>query len=389
MQSLDGDVTLDVVCEGDAYRMGLTQGTVLREKIQAAMSALLELEAFQLQKPRWLPLPVYRWLAERKAKQYIEGALQGDAALFAQRLAGIAEGAGVSGRSVALLNVMEAVLSDLRPSTVVPVAAGCSAMAVTSDASASGEPMVAHNFDYLPQVQPFYCLRESRPDGKLRSLEFTLAPLCGVVDGINEAGLCITNNYAYATDANRPAPTMSMLVSDTLAQSTTVDEAVDRIAGTARTGGGILMLADAEGQIVSLELSSTRSAVRRPNGNADWLAHTNRFQCTEMADVELDAESVFSRRAPSALRGLRVHDSADERDRRFRERFKECSRLTAESIDDLMADHGPQGSPSLGTICMHSDYWYTTACVRLFPRSRRMRVAYASACTAQYSEFRI
>ena len=389
MQSLDGDVILDVVCEGDPYQMGLTQGTVLREKIQAAMSVLLELEAFQLQKPRWLPLRVYRWLAERKAEHYIERALQGDAASFAQRLAGIAEGAGVSRRSVALLNVMEAVLSDLRPSTVIPVAAGCSAMAVTGGASASGEPMVAHNFDYLPQVQPFYCLRESRPDGKLRSLEFTLAPLCGVVDGINEAGLCITNNYAYATDANRPAPTISMLVSDTLAHSTTVDEAVDRIAGAARTGGGILMLADAEGQIASLELSSTRTAVRRPNADADWLAHTNHFQCAEMADVELDAESIFSRRAPSALRGLRVHDSADERDRRFRERLDVCSRLTAESIDELMADHGPRGNPSLGTICMHSDYWCTTACVRLFPRSRQMRVAFAPACSAQYSEFRI
>ena len=389
MQSLDGDATLDVVCEGGPYQMGLTQGTVLREKIQAAMSVLLELEAFQLQKPRWLPLLVYRRLAERKAKRYLVEGLQNDATSFGQRLAGIAEGAGVSGRGVALLNVMEAVLSDLRPSTSVPTAAVCSAMAVTSDASASGEPMVAHNFDYLPQVQPFYCLRESRPDGKLRSLEFTLAPLCGVVDGINEAGLCITNNYAYATDADHPAPTISMLVSDALAHSTTVDDAIERLRRAARTGGGILMLADAEGKIASLELSSTRSAVRRPNGNADWLAHTNRFQCAEMADVELDAQGVFSKRAPSPLRGLRVHDSADERDRRFRERLTECRHLTAESIDKLMADHGPLGNPSLGTICMHSDYWYTTACVRLFPRSRRMRVAYAPACTAQYSEFQV
>jgi len=369
--------------------MGLAQGTILREKIQAAMSVLLELEAFRLQKPCWLPLRVHRWLAERKAERYFERALLGDARSISQRLAGIAEGAEVSTRSVALLNVMEAVLSDLRRSTLLPVAAGCSAMAVTGGAAESGEPIVAHNFDYLPQVQPLYCLRQSQPDGKLRSLEFTVAPLCGVVDGINEAGLCITNNYAYVSDARRSAPTISMLVSDTLAHSTTVDEAIGRIGRMARSGGGILMLADAEGRIASLELSSTRSATRRPFTGTDWLAHTNRFQSAGMADVELNSQAVYSKRAPSALRGLRVHESADERDRRFRQCLDERRRLTVEHVVELMADHGADGNPSLGSICMHSSYWSTTASIQLFPRSRRMRVAYTSACRARFTEFQV
>ena len=60
--------------------------------------------------------------------------------------------------------------------------------------------MVARNFDYLPLIQPYYLIRESRPQGRLRAFEFTTAPLVGAVDGMNEAGLCITYNYGFTTD---------------------------------------------------------------------------------------------------------------------------------------------------------------------------------------------
>jgi hypothetical protein len=385
----DSRVALDVVCQGSPRQMGLSQGTALRERIQAALATLPEMEAFQLLRPRWLPMRLYRRLAEAKAQRYLRHALLGDDESNAERLAGIADGAGVSRREIGLLNVLESVLSDLTGSSAVPTTAACAAMAVTPDAAQPGEPIVTHNFDYLPQVQPFYSLRESRPAGKLRSLDFTAAPLCGTVDGINEKGLCITNNYAYVIDTKRPGPTISMLTADALAHCTTVDAAVDRIGGQARAGGGMLMLADTAGQIASLELSSTRCAVRRPERGRNWLTHTNRFQCAEMADVQLDSRAVYSQRAPTALRGLRVHQSADDRDQRFRQQLGDQPYVTAETVAQVMVDHGPEGQPSFGTICMHSNYWSTTACIQLFPQSRRMRVAYSSACQAEFVQFQL
>ena len=75
--------------------------------------------------------------------------------------------------------------------------------------------MVARNFDYLPLIQPYYLIRESRPQGRLRALEFTTAPLAGAVDGMNEAGLCITYNYGFTTDEpTRPAAPISMAISE-------------------------------------------------------------------------------------------------------------------------------------------------------------------------------
>jgi hypothetical protein len=51
-----------------------------------------------------------------------------------------------------------------------------------------------------------------------------------------------------------------------------------------------------------------------------------------------------------------------------------------------MADHQHREDADGLNICRHSDYWNTTASVQLLPRSRRIRIAFAPACTAKYSE---
>jgi hypothetical protein len=60
-----------------------------------------------------------------------------------------------------------------------------------------------------------------------------------------------------------------------------------------------------------------------------------------------------------------------------------------DSISRVMSDHGHDDRPSSDTICMHSDYWQTTACTQFFPAQRKMRVAYDTACRAQYEEFQL
>ncbi len=382
-----GSPVIDVVCAGTPFEMGREQGSRLRERILAALESVSELEAFRLQRPRWMPFVVFRRLAEYKASRFMQRALCQTRISAAERLAGIAEGATVPRRKLDLFFALEAVLSQLDRETVSSVNAGCSAVAVTSSAAESGEPIVAHNFDYLPLVQPFYVLRESHPKSKLRSLEFTVAPLCGAVDGINEAGLCITCNYAYVTDHGEAAPTMTMLVSECLAECRTVNEAVERIAGTARFGGGILMLADSRGKIASLEISSTRSFVREPLPGKNRLCHTNRFRSADMKCVELESDACYAGRSPRVLRGLPVHESSDRRDARFEQllEFRDC--FSAAELHKIMSDHGETEVASNGTICMHSDYWYTTASLQLFPSERKIRVAYDTACNATFNDF--
>ena len=52
-------------------------------------------------------------------------------------------------------------------------------------------------------------------------------------------------------------------------------------------------------------------------------------------------------------------------------------------------EESEKGEPSKDSICMHSDYWTTTATLQFLPRSRRLRVAFDSACTARFSDFEV
>jgi hypothetical protein len=60
--------------------------------------------------------------------------------------------------------------------------------------------------------------------------------------------------------------------------------------------------------------------------------------------------------------------------------------LNPDAIARIMSDHGPDGVPSADTVCMHGDYWHTTACIQLLPKSRTLRIAYSPACVARYVE---
>ena len=205
---MSASTVVEVICQGSAKEMGFAQGAGLQHKIHGARQVLAKLEAFRLQQPWWLPYSGYRWLAERKASHFLTRALNRHHPALSQRLAGIAEGAGIGLRTIHLFNALEPVLSSVAGCTACPGA--CSAVAVRGRRSITGEPMVARNFDYLPLVQPYYLIRESRPQGGLRALEFTTAPLVGAVDGMNEAGLCIISGplwrSATLAPGNSPVP---------------------------------------------------------------------------------------------------------------------------------------------------------------------------------------
>ena len=375
-----------VRCCGSPKEMGAAQGSALQSKIRSAhQDVLRKLEAFRLQQPRWLPYRAYRWLAEQKAWRFLAGPLSRDYPAMSQRLSGIAEGAGVSLKAIYLLNALEPLLSLVGGCTTCPGA--CSAVAVRGRRSATGEPIIARNFDYLPLAQPYYAVRESRPQQKQRALEFTLAPSAGSVDGMNEEGLCIVYNYAYTTDT--PSATtapISMAISEALERCSTVTEAAEWIPLRPRWGGGLLMLADATGDIASLELSSTRSHLRRPPPGEDVLFHTNALSDAHMQEIQVPWEATYTDRAPVPLRGRRVHQSSELRGRRFEQLLAETEIFGPDELAVVMADHGPNGVADDCTPCVHSSYWCTTACLQFFPRSRRMRVAYETACQARYEE---
>ncbi|MGE3804037.1 MAG: C45 family autoproteolytic acyltransferase/hydrolase [Gemmataceae bacterium] len=375
-------VEAPIVCAGNWLDMGQAQGTALAPRVRGAYEVLDKVEAFTLHRPWWLPFRLYRAFAAGKARKHLAQAFDAQTPGLADRLEGIARGSGLSAASVYLFHYLEVAMAMVEKE--VP-GFGCSAVAVRGSRSARGEPILVHNFDYLPLVQPFYALRASRPQGQLRSLDFLVAPMCGTVDGINEHGLAIVYNYAQTFDHQDAAPTLSMRIAETLASCASVGQAIDFLTSRPRWGSGLLLLADAAGEIAALEITSTRHEVRGPDN--DILFNVNRFQCGHTHEVEVSDEAVYGARAPSPLRGKRVLGSSHERQARFRELLPATGQFDEGKLAALMADHGPAGQPGESTICMHSGYWTTTACLQLLPCSRTLRVAYDTACAASYSEF--
>lgn len=365
--------------------MGLAQGKALQRPIRAARDELVHLEAFRLQQPWWLPYCVYAWLAERKASSFLTQPLKQRHPSSLERLLGISKGSSMRLRTLLLFNALESALSSLGDYTVS--VGGCSTVAVRGSRSSTGEPVIATNFDYLPQIQPYYILRESQPQDGFSSLEFTIAPLVGAVDGVNEAGLCITYNYAFTKDGPpEPAVPISVLIAETLHRCSTVDEAAAWITSRPRWGGGLLMLADETGEIASLELSSTADCLRRPSPGDDFLYHTNCFFTDSMQEVQLPRDTVYTQRAPAPLRGRRLHESAELRDQRFAELLGRPNAFGPDELAALMSDHGSDGIPDDNSLCVHGSYWDTTATLQLLPKSRRLRVAYSTTCKARYHD---
>jgi len=341
--------------------MGLTQGTELRQKVHETYQSLERLEALRLQQPWWLPYSLFLRLAEHKSEKPFVAALRQSNPAMQARLQGIAEGSGLALRSLCLMNAMEAFIGSVEGRTVIPPIGACSALAVRGSHSGGGEPVIARNFDYLPLFQPFYTLRESRPRNGFRSLDFLVAPQAGTLDGVNEKGLAITINYAFVTDQGTPNPLISMWIADALASCSTVDEAARWFTTRPRWGAAVLMLADASGDLASVELSNTRAAVRRPAPGEDWLLITNVCYCPETRAVQASDAAIYSEKAPTPLRGGFVLQPHADRARRIEELIRKHKTVGLEDLNEIMADHGPTGLPDGASPCVHTGYFNTTA----------------------------
>lgn len=374
---------VQVVCAGSYREMGFAQGRNLRGTILAAIDTCLNDETFRDGRPWWIPTWLVLWVGKRRAARLLSVPLRRHFPEMHERLIGMSEGSGLDLRLAYFASAFEPLLASKSDQSVVPA---CSSVAIRGKRSATGEPMVARNFDYVPVVQPFLIVREDRPQGRFRSLQFTTATTCGAFDGINEHGLCITYNYGFVTDDATPSGPISMLIVEALERCKTVAEAAQLISSRPRWGGAILMLADAEGDIASLELSSTQAELRRPPAGEDVLYHTNKFHTRQMHQVQVHDKAIFTNSAHQSLRGQRVLESAEIRYARLTELLSGSAPLTLEDLAAVMSDHGQDRIASQTTVCVHGPYQRTLASIHFLPKQRKMRVDFATACGAKHIE---
>jgi isopenicillin-N N-acyltransferase like protein len=159
---------------------------------------------------------------------------------------------------------------DLVPMT------GCSTIALTAEMSNDGMGRYGRNLDFpsMGVADTLSVVLVVRPEGRYGFAAVTWPGLIGVLSGMNEHGLTLSN-----MEVNRPrrlptAMPYTLLYRMVLEQARTVEEAIELLERTPRQSANTIMLMDAEGDRAVVEITPEAIAVRRA-GDDEPLISTN------------------------------------------------------------------------------------------------------------------
>ncbi len=336
--------------------MGFQQGKQYSQSIKKGIKTLLDSDVIRENKPKFLPQQLFFTLAKRRAKKLLEKDIFEHLPKQADRLRGIADGAGIDLPSILFVQLTELLV-------------GCTAIAVTSKMFSTAEPVLAKNFDYLPFTEAFNLTCESKPKDGYRTLTCKVMPLSGTFDGINEHGLAETYNLAFSTDKPEVYVPTSLMLQEMLETCKNTQEAVNFIRQAKRGGhDALITLIDPADDIKTVELSSRHAVVREPTG--DYVVNTNHYQTKEMQEI---AKTPYE---SSTARLGRAEDLVSNK-----------KKLDEKAIRTILSDHGAQEPPPPKlTICMHGPRFCTTRSQLFYPKTKTVKILYGHPCQNKYEE---
>jgi len=362
--------------EGSARQRGEMQGAEARSLVRPALDALAGLPLF----PRWLPMGSRRAMVAAASGiaggLYLERHRQLLAARLGGRnlawLEGMAATSGTAARTLYGINAFELESAHLGFSY------GCTSLGLGGRHCADGRARLVYNHDFPPAFEPFLRIRRSRPRDGIASLALTYPTLVGAMAGLNEAGLAISYNQAYATDLTRrrPATFVTMVLQECLDRCGSVAEALDHILATPVTNGAMLTLVDRSGDRAVVEVSAGLRLVRREREQR-VLYTFNKYRLEETSAVEIPVGAVTT----GIAAGYDVHRCNLTRERRLLELDFFAEARNDEALLSLMADHDG-GTGDEDTICRHSDpLSETIVSAILCPEAGTIRAVFGKPCS--------
>jgi len=367
---------------GTHYEIGVEQGRATRDLLHQGIGMMPGFMERRRAKPGWMPMSLFLSLARRRAGKTLKEDMKRYYPRQMERLEGIAEGAGIDMSWVFLFQALELMVT-YAPSTVqVPA---CTSIGVNPHRTVTHETLVAKNFDYPNEFLPYHLTCLSKPKGGYQTLGCTMVNLPGMLDGMNEHGLTVTMNSAFSTEEPICFAPPSLVLREMLETCKTTEDAVDFILKAKHGGNGIITLADAEGDLRTVEISHNHSATRDPIEGL--LINTNHYFTDEMKRYEIPHEAVFNEKAMKHLVGRRVYRSSDERLKRGQYLLEGMRSIDENALVSILRDHGEHNSPSNYTICQHGEYASTLRSCIFYPKRRTIKVLYGNTCQNEFFEF--
>jgi isopenicillin-N N-acyltransferase like protein len=282
---------------------------------------------------------------------------------YVDEMRGIAEGADVKFDDIAVLNVMEGVVSDALHLTK------CTSFAVNQERTENGQVLVAHNEDWVPEDEQDVFIIRARPDDEPAFLAMTYGGLLPNI-GMNAEGIAQCCDSVTTTDKRIGIP--RIIVSRAVLAARTPSQAIRSVLIPHRAAGYNHLLVHESGELYSVEVSARNFALLY--GSQGYMVHTNHFLDRKMEKIEAEPDELINTR----VRYWRAH--------RLIQQTKQHSTSSLQNIlkdhvnyPDSICRHDNQGSPL--------EREKTIISVVMDLTHRQLHAAWGNPCETEYQTF--
>lgn len=261
---------------------------------------------------------------------------------YGQAMRGVGEGARLPIADIAVLNARYEILysqySTLNQSEQASLTVdGCTAFAVTPEASADGHLYLGQNWDWFPQVRGVM-LRSRRPGG-FALAAFTEAGIVGGKIGMNSAGLgLVINGLLSNKDDWRRLRTPFHVRTWRMLHARSIDDAAAVVTREARSCSANFLLGQANGSARVINIEAAPEAVCTLQPHEGTLSHANHFVDPGALQIW---QPLAEDRTTTYQRGARMHQ--------LLEAGKTNGTLNATGLMEMLRDHA--GRPD--SVCRH------------------------------------
>jgi len=261
---------------------------------------------------------------------------------YGQAMRGVSKGAKLPLADIAVLNARYEILYS-QYSTINQgeeaslMVDGCTAFAVTPEASADGHLYLGQNWDWFPQVEGVI-VRVRRPDG-FTLAAFTEAGIVGGKIGMNSRGIgLVINGLLSNKDDWQRLRTPFHVRTWQILQAQTLDDAAAVVTRESRSCSANFLLGQANGtaRVMNIEAAPDAVCTLQPRGGT--LAHANHFEDPDALQVW---QPLAEDRTTTYQRGARMQELLKS--------GKVAGTLGTQGLQNVLRDHG--GHPD--SVCRH------------------------------------
>jgi isopenicillin-N N-acyltransferase-like protein len=252
-----------------------------------------------------------------------------------EELRGVAAGSGMQFEEIVTLNARWELNYAYMPTPGTPIASeGCTAYALTPDATKNQHTLVGQNWDYKPGLKDSCIVLRIKREKKPNIIIHTEAGIIGH-KGLNSAGIGVCLNFIRsANDAFQPGVPVWIKVRSIL-NSENLGDCVKMLMTFKGPNSANMIIAHRDGEAIDVECTPHDTLLLYPKEGI--LTHTNHFLSPEL-HVKDTGKSLLS-------------DTLVRNQRAFQLLQNRKGEVQLETIKEVLTDH--LGHPN--SICRHRD----------------------------------